>query len=229
LRFDDIGTRCTRKQIDKLTLIHTLFDNIVIQCQNNYTIGKNIKIDEMLEGLKGRCSFHQYIPNKLIKYGITIKILVDFHNFYIANMEVYVGTQPDGPYKCNNSPMSIVKSMVVPITKTGRNVTMENWYNSTPLSLDYLKNPNLTMVGTIRKNKREIPACFLNTKKRTLNSSVFGFGEDILLTSYMQIKKNKNVLLISTMHEQGDPESDEKKFEVIMFYNKRKVVRGCCG
>jgi hypothetical protein len=37
-------------------------------------------------------------------------------------------------------------------------------------------------------------------------------------------KKNKNVLLISTIHEQGDidPESVEKKPEVIMFYNQTK-------
>jgi len=80
-------------------------------------------------------------------------------------MEVYVGTQPDGPYKCDNSPMSIVKRMVAAISKTERNVTMDNWYSSIPLSLDLLKNYNLTMVGKIRKNKREIPPCFLDTKK----------------------------------------------------------------
>jgi len=223
LRFDDIGTRATRKQIDKLAPIRTLFDNFVTRCQNNYTVGENVTIDEMLEGFRGRCSFRQYIPNKPNKYGIKIQALVDSRTFYTANMEVYVGTQPDGPYKCDNSPMSIVKRMVAPISKTGRNVTMDNWYSSIPLSLDLLKNHNLTMVGTIRKNKREIPHVFLDTKKRTLNSSVFGYGEDILLTSYVP-KKNKNVLLISTMHEQGDidPESVEKKPEVIMFYNQTK-------
>ncbi|KAL4088632.1 hypothetical protein QTP88_023721 [Uroleucon formosanum] len=223
LRFDDIGTRATRKQIDKLAPIRTLFDNFVTHCQNNYTVGENVTIDEMLEDFRGRCSFRQYIPNKPNKYGIKIQALVDSRTFYTANMEVYVGTQPDGPYKCDNSPMSIVKRMVAPISKTGRNVIMDNWYSSIPLSLDLLKNHNLTMVGTIRKNKREIPPCFLDTKKRTLNSSVFGYGEDILLTSYVP-KKNKNVLLISTMHEQGDidPESVEKKPEVIMFYNQTK-------
>jgi len=85
--------------------------------------------------------------------------------------------------------MSIVKRMVAPISKTGRNVTMDNWYSSIPLSLDLLKNRNLTMVGTIVTNKREILPCFLDTKKRTLNSSVFGYGEDILLTSYVPKKK----------------------------------------
>lgn len=63
-------------------------------------------------------------------------------------------------------------------------------------------------------------------KKRPINSSTFGNGEDVLLTSYVPKKKNKNVLLISTMHEQGDidPEFNDKKPEVIMFYNQTKGV-----
>lgn len=48
--------------------------------------------------------------------------------------------------------------------------------------------------------------------------------EKIFCLHHMCQKKNKNVLLISTMHEQGDidPESVEKKPEVIMFYNQTK-------
>lgn len=53
LRFDDIGTRATRKQIDKLAPIRTLFDNFVTRCQNNYTVGENVTIDEILEGFRG--------------------------------------------------------------------------------------------------------------------------------------------------------------------------------
>lgn len=53
--------------------------------------------------------------------------------------------------------MSVVKRMIAPITKTGRNINMDNWFSSVPLSLDLLKNHNLNMVGTIRKNKSEIP------------------------------------------------------------------------
>jgi len=91
LRFDDIGTRDTRKQIDKLAPIRTLFYNFVTRCQNNYTAGENVTIDEMLECFKKRCSFWQYIPNKPNKYGIKIQALVDSRTFYTAKMEVYVG------------------------------------------------------------------------------------------------------------------------------------------
>lgn len=224
VRFDDIETRNVRRAIDKLAPIRAVFDDFVRRCKENYTVGENCTIDEMLEGFRGRCSFRQYIPNKPNKYGIKIQALVDSRTFYTSNMEVYVGTQPDGPFKCDNSPSSIVKRLIAPISKTGRNITMDNWYNSIPLANELLKNHNLTVVGTLRKNKREIPPVFLETKKREVNSTLFGYGKDLLLTSYTP-NKNKNVIMISSMHDQGiiDPESgDQKKPEVITYYNGTK-------
>jgi len=224
LRFDDIETRNDRKSIDKLAPIRVIFDGFVKRCLECYTVGENCTIDEMLEGFRGRCSFRQYIPSKPNKYGIKIQALVDSKSFYTSNMEVYVGTQPDGPYKCDNSPASIVKRMIAPISKTGRNITMDNWYNSIPLSIDLLENHKLTIVGTIRKNKREIPQCFLDTKKRSLCSTIFGYGKNILLLSYVP-RKNKNVIMISTMHDNGlidESSGAEKKPEVITYYNSTK-------
>jgi len=164
-------------------------------------MGEYATIDEMLEGFRGRCNFRQYIPNKSNKYGIKIQALVDSKTFYTCNMEVYVGTQPDCPFKCENNPSSVVKRLISPISKTGRNVTMDNWYNSIPLTTELLKTHKLTVVGTLRKNKREIPTCFLDTKKRTVNLTIFRYRKDKLLTSY--VHKKKNVLMISTMHEHG--------------------------
>ncbi|XP_050540433.1 piggyBac transposable element-derived protein 4-like [Daktulosphaira vitifoliae] len=228
MRFDDIGTRAQRKQFDKLAAIRSIFDEFVLRCENYYTVWANVTIDEMLESFRGRCSFRVYIPSKPNKYGIKIQALVDSSTFYTSKMEVYVGTQPDGPYKCENDPVSVVKRLIAQITKTGRNITMDNWYNSIPQAIDLLKNHNTTVVGTLRKNKREILLCFLDTKKRQLNSTMFGYDKNKLLTSYVP-KKNKNVLLVSTMHEQGviDPESEKRKPEVITYYNSTKSGVDC--
>ncbi|KAF0704557.1 piggyBac transposable element-derived protein 4-like [Aphis craccivora] len=178
----------------------------------------------MFEGFRGRCSFCQYIPNKPNMYGIQIQALVDSCTFFTSNMEVYVGTQPDGPLKFENKPSSIVKRMITPISKTGRNITIDNWYTSIPLVNELLENHNLTTVRTLCKNKKEIPLCFLNTKLRGKNSTLFGYSKNLIITSYVH-HKNKNVILVSSMHNQGviDTDSgDQNKLEIITFYNSTK-------
>lgn len=55
----------------------------------------------------------------------------------------------------------------------------------------------LTVVGTLRKNKTSIPKEFSISKNREINSSLFGFQKDC--TIYVP-KKNKVVILLSTLH-----------------------------
>jgi len=84
LRFDDYRTRKERLSIDKLAVIRSVFDDFVKRCQDCYTIGENVTIDEMLEGFRGRCNFRQYIPNKPNKYGIKIQALVTQKRFTLV-------------------------------------------------------------------------------------------------------------------------------------------------
>jgi hypothetical protein len=46
----------------------------------------------------------------------------------------------------------------------------------------------MTMVGTLRKNKLEIPALFLSGKQRDVHSSVFGFTNELTLVSHVKVK-----------------------------------------
>lgn len=71
---------------------------------------------------------------------------------------------------------------------------------------------------------REIPPLFLDSKKREVNSSKFGYSKECLLVSYVP-NKNKNVLRLSTMHKQGDIDvesGEQRKPEVMTFYNLTK-------
>ena len=135
-------------------------------------------------------------------------------------MEIYPGKQ-------TADAASVVKRLISTIDKSGRNITVDNYFTSIPLANDLLVNHKLTMVGTLRKNKQEIPGEFLNVKDRPTCSTMFAFGKDdknCLLVSYIP-KKNKNVLMLSFLHNEGiiDPTSIEaKKPEVITLYNKTK-------
>ena len=136
-------------------------------------------------------------------------------------MEVYAGKQPDGPFKVDNSSFAVVTRLISEISGSGRNVTFDNWYTTYPLVVSLLHDHKLFAVGTLRKNKREIPL-----KNRAACDSMFGFGDNVTLVSYvLQTKQKKNVVLFSSMHHDDkiDPESgDMKKPEIITFYNSTK-------
>ncbi|XP_032688336.1 piggyBac transposable element-derived protein 4-like [Odontomachus brunneus] len=92
LRFDDRDSRSERRSVAP---VRTIFEKFVENCQQNYSLGANVTIDEMLVGFPGRCSFKQYIPSKPKKYGIKIFSMIDAKLFYIYNMEIYAGKAQD--------------------------------------------------------------------------------------------------------------------------------------
>lgn len=137
--------------------------------------------------------------------------MVDAKIMYVQNMEVYVGTQPKGRYSVPNDACNIVLRLVSPISGTGRNVTCDNWFTSFPLITRLLSEHNLTYVGTVRKNKRELPSEFVNTKSRPDLSSIFGYQETTTILSYVP-RKGRNVIIASSMHHDGtiDPDTGDK-------------------
>jgi hypothetical protein len=112
---------------------------------------------------------------------------------------------------------------LVPVRDSRRNITTDNWYTSI-LLVKALMEMKLTLVGTLCKNKSEIPIEFLPNKQREINSSLFGFTKEIAMVSYVP-RKSQSVIVISSMH--GDVNIDEdtggcKKPEIVTFYNSTK-------
>lgn len=112
---------------------------------------------------------------------------------------------------------------------------MDNWFTSIPLMSELLEDYQLTVVGTIRKNKPEIPPCFAATRGREACSTYFGFQPNGTLVSYSP-KKGKVVLVASTMHHDAKIDmytGEKRKPEIITDYNVHKcgvdVVDEMCG
>lgn len=222
LRFDDHQTRIERQTIDKLAPIREIFQKVVANYKDKFSPSEMLTVDEMLVGFRGKCSFRQYIPSKPAKYGVKIFALADAKMFYTLNMEVYVGKQPqNSPFQVSNS-QDVVCRMVEPISGTRRNITTDNWFTSIELCTKLQAEHKLTLLGTIRKNKRQIPSEFVNGSNRPVPSSIFGFGENSVLVSFVP-KPKKIVLLLSSMHDIGEVDEVTKKPEMILDYNNTKI------
>lgn len=108
-----------------------------------------------------------------------------------------------------------------PFERTNRNVTFGNYFTSFELAQTLLSK-GLTCVGTLRKNKRCIPANFLPHRVREVGSNVFGFRRNMTIVSYVP-KKNRAVILLSTMHHSNAIDvQNKKKSEINLYYNRTK-------
>ncbi|XP_011699423.1 PREDICTED: piggyBac transposable element-derived protein 4-like [Wasmannia auropunctata] len=179
----------------------------------------NLTIDEQLYPFRGHTKFTQYIPSKPAKYGIKIWWICDAENAYPLHGIIYAGKT--GNIREKNQGERVVKELAAPYKGSGRNITMDNFFTTLPLA-KHLLSWQLAIVGTLRKNKPYIPKQMASHKSRPEYSSLFGFHEKVALCSYVP-KKNKAVILLSTMHYDAAVNDDEKKKpHMITYYNKYK-------
>ncbi len=87
---------------------------------------------------------------------------------------------------------NLVKELCREVPGTKRNVTVDNYFASIPLFENMLLE-NVTMVGTLPENKKEIPPSFLWKKEK--GSGVFAFDKTKVLVSYAQTEK-RDVLMV---------------------------------
>lgn len=214
LRFD---IRNTRNTSDRLAPIRIVFGSFVQNCMRNYTPSEQVTIDEQLVTFRGRCKFRMYIPSKPGRYGIKIWALCDSKNAYLFNCYIYAGKE-NNSIEINQGE-NVVKTLTIPIYKSGRNVTTDNFFTTLSLSR-YLIEQNITLVGTVRKNKPFLPIEFQSSKGKE-GQVMFAFQDKVTLVKYNG-KKNKSVVLLSTQHYQPSINVETGKPEIIHYYNETK-------
>ena len=224
MRFDNPDTRLRRKQTDPFAAIRNIWDMFIGNCEQMYTPSEHITIDEQLLAFRGRCSFRMYIPSKPAKYGLKLVFANDNKSKYLLRGIPYVGKKgtntEDAAFGLG---YYFTTELLKPYYNSNRNVTTDNWFTSIKLANDLL-NCGITLVGTIRANKKEIPVEIKSLSDRAFGSSAFLYTEDLTLVSYVPSTtktKKKNVLLLSSMHSKPTLTQSGKP-EIINFYNKTK-------
>ena len=83
---------------------------------------------------------------------------------------------------------------------------------------------NITVIGTVRKNKPSTNRNFGEKKGKERYSSIFIFTKCTTLVSYI-LKKDKCIVLQNTLHKNDKVEQNiQRKLEIIIDYNKTKEV-----
>lgn len=220
LRFDDQQTRPERLKTDGFAAATPIWDPFVENCILNYKPGAFITVDEQLYPCKARCRFIQYMSNKPDKFGLKFWLAADANSKYMVNGFPYLGKQSERP---TNIPVAeyVVTRLMQHYTGKGRNVTCDNFFTAKHLA-EQLKRQNTTVVGTLKKTRREVPPSAKSTAGSLYDTILYKSG-DTTITSY-QGKTNKNVLLLSTMHTSVavDEDTQKKLPETVSLYNSTK-------
>lgn len=220
LRFDDRDTRAARAADDKLAAIRDLYEKFASNCRSSFRPGPYITIDEQLVVFRGRCPFRMYIPSKPGKYGLKVWVICDAKTSYCSNLQVYTGKT--GNQREVNQASRVVMELAAHLLDTGRNITMDNFFTGVPLTQELLTR-RTTVVGTLRKNKKDIPKRFTETKGRASPSTLFAFSDQLTLCSYCP-KKNKIIPMLSSMHHDAAISLDNpaQKPHITLCYNETK-------
>jgi len=219
LRFDDKSTRADRVVGDKAAAVSELFDMFVENCKKYY-MPSEATIDEQLVGFRGHCPFRVYMASKPDKYGLKVWILADAQTFVCCNAQLYRGKTGQHP-EVRQGPR-VVHDLCSYLYDSGLNVTCDNFFPDLQLA-EELKQKKLTLVATVRVGRKDVPKEFMPARRREVLTTMCGFTETgVTMVSYVP-KRNRAVVLMSTLHSSVtcDP-SNEMKPNIILHYNRTK-------
>ena len=223
LRFDLKTTRRVPVSEDKFAPIRETFDSFCGNCVKAYTPSMNLTVDEQLLPVKNRCKLITFMPNKPDKYGIKFWLLVEVESKYVCNIIPYLGAEEKEKRGTQTLATNVVLRLMEPFKNKGYNVCCDNFFTSMDIARR-LSEISTTIVGTIRKNRRELAKNMIASDCGFFESKFFWNEEVRACFVAYQCKKNKNVYLLSTMHSSPSTSDNPKKKPItIEFYNQNKV------
>ena len=125
--------------------------------------------------------------------------MCDSSSSYPINGQIYRGKATSGERE-KNVGEGVVKDLCVNLFHgSGRNIVCHNFFTGFNLAKSLMMDYNLSMLGTVNKGRKFVPPQFVTPKGREVESTIFGFSNNITMCYYVP-KKTKAVLVLSTMH-----------------------------
>ena len=225
IRFDKKSERVSRVKRDRFIMISAVWDKFIENCQSCYIPGQNLTVDEQLFPTKARYPFTQYTASKPDKFGIKFWLIVDVDSKYLLNAFPYLGKDDFRPTNVSVSTHVVLK-LAEPLLDDGRAITMGNYFTSISLAQRLLQRKT-TLIGTIRTNRRELPAIAKAKKDKLPRFTTELFSTQLqgglcILTVYKS-EPNKKMCPLSTKHPTVKIANSAKRVpETVQFYNANK-------
>jgi hypothetical protein len=204
LRFDDKLKRQRGANMDQFLPIREVFEKFAHNCQSKFTCNYSLTVDEQLLPMKSRCRLITYMPNKPDKYGMKFWLLVNVDTKYVINIIPYLGAQERT--ERGDAPLAetVVLKLIQPVRGRGYNVCCDNFFTSLPLAEKLATQHSTSIVGTIRKNRRELCDSMISTKKEEpMKVRSFGMNDQRRCSSTTkQKRKNRCVFSPQCMNNQ---------------------------
>jgi hypothetical protein len=118
----------------------------------HFTPSQQLALDEAMVAFKGRSPIKQYIPSKPHKWGYKIYCLSS--EDYLLHFEVYAGAERRSD---DGVTFDTVMRMIRGYENKQHVLFIDNWFTS-PAVLDALKQRGVRCCGSVRRNRRGMPA-----------------------------------------------------------------------
>ena len=185
---------------DPWAKVRPILDKVNHTFKRFYTPSKNVSIDESMIGMKNRCIYIQFMPNKRhARFGVKKFELCD-SNGYTYHIELYAGKDFDIQHQ-EGQAFAVVEHLMRESNLLGKGYHLytDNFYTKPKLA-EFLFRNNTLLSGTVRANSKGLPKDI--TKKLPVGESKFFRKNEMLAVAFRQKKsQSKNVLLLSTAHK----------------------------
>lgn len=190
-----------------------------------YVPTREISIDESMIGMKNRCVFIQYMPNKRhARFGIKKFELCDT-NGYVCHVELYAGKDLDVNYDDGQAHGVVMKLIdVCNLFNKGYHLFTDNFYTKPKLADDLFEQKTL-LTGTVRSNSKGLPANIAGAGLG-VGETLYARCDNILAVRFREKKSQKKpVILLSTYHVAENLEKEirgklKSKPAMVFHYNQ---------
>ena len=135
---------------------------------------------------------------------------------------IYTGKEENGIVH-RNLATDVVLELASPFFGTGREIVTDRYFTSHDLAVQ-LSEKKLSLLGTIKANRKEIPSQLRNVRDRQVHSTkaFYDHQNKIVIASHVP-KKFKNVLMLSSSDsEVRESDREDKKPDIILRYKCTK-------